>query len=83
MSNDTTQAQAIYQALKAADEVGAALQAHLVEEHGADLDADIPHHAATDSLRLLRQARERIGLGLRVIDEGHTAEPGGITLPDQ
>src|SRR5208283_46142 len=83
MSNDITQDQAIYQALKAADEVGAALQAHLVEEHGADLDADIPHHAATDSLRLLRQARQRIGLGLRVIDEGRTAEPGGISLPDQ
>ena len=33
MNNDITQAQAIYQALKAADEVGAALLAHLVEEH--------------------------------------------------
>lgn len=83
MSDDTTQNQAIYQALKAADEVGAALQAHLLEQHGADLDANVPHHGATDSLTLLRQARQRIGLGLRVIDEGHAADPGGISLPDQ
>jgi hypothetical protein len=38
MVDDAAQDRAIYHALKAADEVAAALQAHLVEAHGADLD---------------------------------------------
>ena len=38
MVDDTARDRAIYQALKAADEVAAALQAHLIEEHGADPD---------------------------------------------
>ena len=38
MIDDTARDRAIYHALKAADEVAAALQAHLIEEHGADPD---------------------------------------------
>jgi hypothetical protein len=36
MVDDTARDRAIYHALKAADEVAAALQTHLIEEHGAD-----------------------------------------------
>jgi hypothetical protein len=36
MVDDSARERAIYQALKAADEVAAALQAHLIEEHQAD-----------------------------------------------
>ena len=36
MTAEEQQQQAILQALKAADEIAAALQAHLVEEHGAN-----------------------------------------------
>ncbi len=68
MADDTAREQAIYQALKAVDEVAAALQAHLVEEHGADLERSAPQGPATDSLTLLRQARERLGEGLRTIE---------------
>ena len=38
MVDDTARDRAIYHALKAANEVAAALQAHLIEEHGADPD---------------------------------------------
>ncbi|MGH7736031.1 MAG: hypothetical protein ACREOE_20615 [Gemmatimonadales bacterium] len=38
MVDDNARDRAIYHALKAADEVAAALQAHLIEEHGADPD---------------------------------------------
>jgi hypothetical protein len=51
----------IYQALKAADEVAAALQAHLIEEHQADLQRAAAQSTFTNSLKLLRQARERLG----------------------
>ena len=44
MVDDTARERAIYQALKAADEVAAALQAHLIEEHKAD-----PERAAAQS----------------------------------
>ena len=36
MVDDTARDRAIYHALKAADEIAAALQTHLIEEHGAD-----------------------------------------------
>jgi hypothetical protein len=64
---DDQRDQAIYSALKALDEVAAALQAHLVEEHGADPDPAASGVSA-DSLKLLRHARERLGQGLRSID---------------
>jgi hypothetical protein len=74
MVNDTARDQAIYQALKAADEVAAALQAHLVEDHGAD-PADL-----TSSLKLLRQARERLGQGLRAVEADQIAVSDEISL---
>ena len=75
--------QAIYQALKAADEVAAALQAHLVEEHGADPERTAPRSSSTDSLNLLRQARERLGNGLRAIEADAIAESDEISLRSQ
>ena len=57
--------QAIYQTLKAADEVAAALQARLIEEHNADPERAATQSTFTTSLKLLRQARERFGQGLR------------------
>ncbi|HWG16180.1 MAG TPA: hypothetical protein VG268_23170 [Streptosporangiaceae bacterium] len=68
MADDEQQEQAIYQALKAADEVAAALQAHLVEEHGADPNPAAHPDASSDSITLLRHARERLGDGLRTIE---------------
>jgi hypothetical protein len=51
MVDDTARDRAIYHALKAADEVAAALQAHLIEEHGADPDRGAAHNPATKSAR--------------------------------
>ena len=68
MTDDERQQQAIYQALKAADEVAAALQAHLVGEHGADPDPAATSNASADSMKLLRHARERLGSGLRSME---------------
>ena len=42
MVDDTARDRAIYHALKAADEVAAALQAHLVAEHAADAERAAP-----------------------------------------
>jgi hypothetical protein len=52
---------AIYHALKAAGEVAAALQTHLIEEHGADPERAAPQSPSSNSLKLLRQAREHLG----------------------
>jgi hypothetical protein len=68
MVDDTARDRAIYHALKAADEVAAALQAHLIEEHAADPDRAAAQNPATNSLKLLRQARERLGEGLRAVE---------------
>lgn len=82
MVDDTARDRAIYSALKAADEVAAALQTHLIEEHGADLEraAEGP---ATNSLKLLRQARLRLGHGLRAIEADNIAEFDEISLRNQ
>jgi len=80
MVNDTARDQAIYHALKAADEVAAALQAHLIEEHGADPERAAPHSPSSNSLKLLRQARERLGNGLRAIHADDIAESDEISL---
>jgi hypothetical protein len=80
MVDHTAQDRAIYHALKAADEVAAALQAHLIEEHGADPDRAAAQNPATNSLKLLRQARERLGEGLRAIGADHIAESDPISL---
>jgi hypothetical protein len=80
MADDMAQDRAIYHALKAADEVAAALQTHLIEEHGADPDRAAPQSPSTNSLKLLRQARERLGQGLRAIDADSIAESDEISL---
>jgi len=80
MVDNISQQQAIYQALKAADEVAAALQAHLIGEHGADPERAAAEGPATDSLKLLRQARERLGEGLRAVDAGAIGESDPISL---
>ena len=80
MVDDTARDRAIYHALKAADEVAAALQAHLIEEHGADPDRTAAQSPATNSLKLLRQARERLGEGLRAVEAGDIAESDQISL---
>jgi cytoskeletal protein RodZ len=80
MVDDTARDRAIYHALKAADEVAAALQTHLIEEHGADPERAAPQSPSTNSLKLLRQARERLGLGLRSVQADHIAESDEISL---
>jgi hypothetical protein len=80
MVDDTARDRAIYQALKAVDEVAAALQTHLIEEHGADPERAAAQSPATNSLRLLRQARERLGQGLRAIEADSIAESDQISL---
>jgi len=80
MATDTAQDRAIYQALKAADEAAAALQAHLVEDHGASPDVAGEQDPAANSLKLLRQARERLGEGLRAVEAPAIAESDGISL---
>src|SRR5580704_2728717 len=74
MVDDTSRDLAIYHALKAVDEVAAALQAHLIEEHAADPERAAAYSPATHSLTLLRQARERLGQGLRAIEADAIAE---------
>ena len=80
MVDDIARERAIYQALKAADEVAAALQAHLIEEHKADLERAAAQSTFTNSLKLLRQARERLGQGLRAVEAGAIAESDEISL---
>lgn len=80
MVDDAARNRAIYHALKAADEVAAALQAHLIEEHGADPDRAAAQSPATNPLKLLRQARERLGEGLRAVEADNIAESDQISL---
>jgi hypothetical protein len=80
MVNDASRDLAIYQALKAVDEVAAALQVHLIEEHGADPERASAGSIAGPSLKLLRQARERLGEGLRAIEADSIAESDTISL---
>src|SRR5438128_12549851 len=80
MVDDIARERAIYQALKAADEVAAALQAHLLEEHNADLERTAAQSTFTNSLKLLRQARERLGEGLRAVEADNIAASDDISL---
>ena len=81
MVDDSARERAIYQALKAADEVAAALQAHLIEEHQADPERAAAQSTFTNSLKLLRQARERLGQGLRAVEKaGGIVSLNGISL---
>jgi hypothetical protein len=83
MVDDTARDRAIYHALKATDEIAAALQTHLIEEHGADPERTAPPSASSNSLKLLRQARERLGEGLRAVQADHIAESDDISLRNQ
>jgi len=83
MVTDVARERAIYQALKAADEVAAALQAHLVEEHEAHPERAAAQSTFTNSLKLLRQARERLGNGLRAIEADNISESDGISLRNE
>jgi hypothetical protein len=83
MVDDTARDRAIYQALKAADEVAAALQTHLIEEHEAEPERAAAQSPSTNSLKLLRQARERLGQGLRAIEADNIAESDEISLRNQ
>jgi hypothetical protein len=80
MIDDTARDRAIYHALKAVDEVAAALQSHLIEEHGAAHERAAARSPSTNSLKLLRQARERLGEGLRAVEAGTIAESDEISL---
>lgn len=79
MVDDTARDRAIYYALKAADEVAAALQTHLIEEHGADPARSAAQSPSTNALKLLRQARERLGRGLRAVGADHITESDEIS----
>jgi hypothetical protein len=83
MIEDAARDRAIYQALKAADEVAAALQTHLIEEHGADPERAAAQSSSTNALKLLRQARERLGHGLRAIEADNIAESDEIGMRGQ
>src|ERR1700691_61672 len=80
MVDDTARDRAIDHALTAADEVAAALQTHLIEEHGADPERAAPQSPSTNSLKLLRQAREHLGLGLRAVQADQIADSDGVSL---
>jgi hypothetical protein len=45
-----------------------------------DPERAAPQGPATNSLRLLRQARERLGKGLRAVEADHIAESDEISL---
>jgi hypothetical protein len=80
MVDDAAKERAIYQALKAVDEVAAALQAHLVEEHHSKPDRGDPRNGSTSALKLLHQARARLGEGLRTIGADTIHHSDGISL---
>jgi len=63
-----------------ANEVAAALQAHLIEEHQADPERAAAQSTFTNSLKLLRQARERLGQGLRAVEASSIGESDEISL---
>lgn len=80
MVNDDARDRALYHALKAVDEVAAALQTHLIEEHAASAERPTADGVSSNSLSLLRQARERLGEGLRAIEADRIADSDQISL---
>ena len=83
MVDDRARELAIYHALKAVDEVAAALQTHLIEEHNADMERGAAQSTFTNSLKLLRQARERLGEGLRAVRADTIAVSDDISLHNE
>jgi hypothetical protein len=83
MVDEHARDRALYQALKAVDEVAAALQVHLIEEHQADPERAAAQSTSTNSLKLLRQARERLGEGLRTIEADAIADSDVISLRNE
>jgi len=65
-------------ALKAAGQVAAAVEAHLIEQHKADPERAAAQGTFTSSVTLLRRARERLGQGLRAVGAGDIAGPEEI-----
>jgi hypothetical protein len=62
------------------NEVVAALQTHLIEEHYADPERSSRPTTSINSLKLLRQACERLGEGLRTIEADTLAQSDAISL---
>jgi hypothetical protein len=84
MVEDNPRDRALYHALKAVDEVAAALQTHLIEEHAANPERPATGGPSDNSLTLLRQARARLGEGLRAIEADRFADSDRISLrPDR
>jgi len=54
-----------------------------IEEHKADPERAAAQSTFTNSLKLLRQARERLGQGLRAAEAGNIAESDEISLRNQ
>jgi len=65
------------------NQVDKAMQAHLIEEHKADPERTAAHSTFTNSLKLLRRARERLGQGLRAVEADNIAESDEISLRNQ
>jgi hypothetical protein len=80
MANEAAPDRATYQALTAVDEVAAARQTHLLEEHHADPERSSAPTTSTNSLKLLRPARGRLGEGLRTIEADTIAQSDEISL---
>jgi hypothetical protein len=69
MTDETVRDPALVSALKAADEVAAALQAHLTQEHKVSPERTESRTTSSEAFDLLRHARERLASGLRAIGE--------------
>lgn len=69
MTDETDGDRALASALKAADEVAAALQAHLTQEHKVSPERTPARNTSSEAFDLLRHARERLATGLRAIGE--------------
>lgn len=80
MVDDTAKERAIYQALKAIDEVAAALQAHLLEQDQASPDSGAARGRSGSAFTLLHQTRARLGEGLRTIEADTIHRSDGISL---
>ena len=81
MVDDTARDRAIYHGLKAADEVAAALQTHLIEEHGADPERAALQSPSTNSSSCCGRLVSTWELGLRAVQADHIAK--STTLPAQ